>query len=973
MGQSVNDFTKPVMPRGLPDVLQGELESRWASYLAAAQTAGVRVPGQVGFRQRLASVLVQSEFVTRQLAGNPGMLPGLLDSGDLLADSLPGEIQRRLEVLATGCSTDQGLGRVLRDFRNREMVRIAFRDLAGWAPVEEVLTDLSQLADACIRVATAKLYAWHCALHGTPKDRQGRSQPLIVIGMGKLGAAELNFSSDIDLIFAYPEAGFVRKRGKLDLESFFTALGRRLIAVLGDTTANGFVYRVDMRLRPFGDAGPLVMDFAMLEEYYQAQGREWERYALIKARAITGDTDNIVRWEALLAPFVYRRYLDFGSLGQLRDMKAMIMREAARHGLERDIKLGPGGIREVEFIVQAFQLIRGGREPQLRERGLLRVLQALADMDLLPDFAARRLAGAYRFLRRVENRLQAVADQQTHRLPGTEADRARLAYSMGSNDWEAFSRELDGHRQFVNEQFQQVFGAPQLEAENSPDQRWATLWQDTLSQEEALARLAESGFAAPAEAWQRLQHTRQGIEPRLGQLGRRRLDRLMPLLLAAVSEAADPDATLGRLLLLIETIAGRSAYLALLVEHPLALSQLVRLCDASPWIATQLTRHPILLDELPDPRTLYHPPGREVLAQQLGQRLQQLEPDDLEQQMDVLRQFKQAAVLRVAAADVAGAIPLTAVSDYLTVIAEVVLAQVLDLAWQYMLKRHGRPLCRAGRGQRQPGFTVIGYGKLGGLELGYGSDLDLVFLHDSAGEEARSDGKKPLDNAVYFARLGQRVIHLLNTLTPSGMLYEVDMRLRPSGASGLLVTSLEAFRQYQRQEAWTWEHQALVRARPVAGDAGLAEGFARVREDVLRIRRDAGRLRSEVRDMRERMRAELGSHKPGLFDLKQDRGGIADIEFMVQYDILRWAYEFPDLTRFSDNLRLLDALAGHALLSTEDATILGDAYRAYRKRGHQLALQESPAQVEDWEFVDTRQRVSALWSRLMLDELSKYK
>ncbi len=958
--------TKFAIPQKLPESLRPSLEARWAAFQESAAHAAVPVPMQADFQAVISRVWACSDFVAQSCIREPELLRDLLSSGDLLGDYRADEFEEKLSGLVAGVSTDQALGQVLRRFRRREMVRIAFRDLAGWAPVDEVLRDLSELADACIRMALDCLYRWHCQVHGKPKDSQGKAQPLLVLGMGKLGAHELNYSSDIDLIFVYPQAGSVRKRVSLSLEEFFTQLGRRLIVVLDDNTADGFVFRVDMRLRPFGDAGPLVMDFDMLEDYYQTQGREWERYAMIKARAITGSPDAIHELEQLLRPFIYRRYLDFGTFEQLREMKGMIMREVERRGLQHNVKLGPGGIREVEFIAQAFQLIRGGREAALRSRSLLQVLNELVALDLMPAYAAERLSVAYRYLRRVENRLQEFDDEQTHVLPGDEQGRARLAFSMGCEDWDSFIEQLDEHRQFVHEQFQQVFGTPQTEQDDSDENGLAVLWLGEPTDEEAVERFAREGFDDPAEAWRLLVQTRQAIASRLGKRGRERLDKLMPLLLGAVGDTSAPTVTLSRILHLVEAIAGRSAYLALLVEHPMGLSQLARLCDASPWIATQLTQHPVLLDELLDPRTLYNPPARKQLEQQLAHRLSDIQEDDLEQQMEVLRHFKQSAVLRVAAADVMGATPLMSVSDKLTDIAEVVLARVLALGWEYMIKRHGKPLCSDKGKTRVPGFAVIGYGKLGGIELGYGSDLDLVFLHDSRGE-GRSDGAKPLDNAVYFARLGQRVIHLLNTLTPSGILYEVDMRLRPSGASGLLVSSLEAFLQYQQQEAWTWEHQALVRARPVAGDQALAEEFSKVRQSILQRSRDPAALKKEVRDMRERMRTELGNKKAGYFNLKQDVGGIADIEFMVQYCILRYAHDYPDLVEFSDNMRLLDGLARHDLLSAGEAEALGDAYRAFRKRGHQLALQDVDAVVEDWEFVNARETVSAAWSRLMLD------
>jgi glutamate-ammonia-ligase adenylyltransferase len=696
---------------------------------------------------------------------------------------------------------------------------------------------------------------------------------------------------------------------------------------------------------------------------------------MVKVRPLAGSPEACVELENLLRPFVYRRYLDFGAFEQLREMKGLIQRELERRGLHHDIKLGPGGIREVEFIVQAFQLVRGGREPALRERSLLKVLVTLARLNLLPESATQRLAEAYRFLRRVENRLQAYADQQTHQLPEDEEGRLRLAFTLGYSDWPTFLRALDKQRRYVHGQFEQVFSAPQAEENTtaSADSGFEALWAGVLDEAAAKHLLAEVGCEDCEEILRRLAAFRDCSALRsLGVRGRSRMDRLVPLLLGAVAETTAPTRTFVRVLEVIEAIAGRSAYLALLVEHPIALSQLVSLCAASPWITEQLARHPLLLDELLDPRQLYSPPKRETLERQLAERMGHIDAQDLEQQMDALRQFQKAAVLRVAAADVMGVTPLMVVSDHLTDIAEAVLQQVLTLCWRHLVKKHGVPGGRAGGRERPTDFTILAYGKLGGIELGYGSDLDLVFLHhDQASAnkaDGRTDGQKPVDNDVFYARLGQRIIHFLNTLTPAGVLYEVDMRLRPSGASGLLVSSLEAYAEYQRNEAWTWEHQALVRARVVAGDPELAAAFTTVRREVLGRERDPLALQREVREMRERMRQELVDRDPEHFDLKQGRGGIADIEFMVQYHVLRYAHVHPGLLVWSDNIRLLETLGAEGLLASGDAAYLADAYRHYRARVHQLTLQELPTVVAATEFRELREQVTALWQRVMETE-----
>lgn len=949
----------------LPAPLRSQVERNWEQYLQAAAAEGVAVPAHADFLKVLLRVWGCSEFVSRSCIQHPALLAGLLDSGDLLSDYLPSDYRARVARALNKVRNEEQLAATLRQLRRYEMVRIAWRDLAGWARLGETLRDLSLLAEACIEGALLPLEKWLRKEVGTPHSEQGVPQSMLVVGMGKLGARELNFSSDIDLILAFPEHGETRgKRRVLSNEEYFSRLGQGLIHALGANTVDGFVFRTDVRLRPYGDSGPLAMSFDAMEEYYQSQGRDWERYAMIKARVVAGEQGAAQQLQEMLRPFVYRRYLDYGAFESLRGMKALISSQVARKGMQDNIKLGPGGIREIEFIGQAFQLVRGGREPELRVRGIMHVLKLLAEREYLPHYVTDSLLLAYVFLRRVENRLQEFDDQQTHELPRDDTGRLRLAWSMGYADWSEFSLALERHRQTVQGHFEQVFAAPQSEKpgrEGAAD--FSALWREHLEDAQALELLQQAGFGDVHAVLQRIKQLRESHAYReRSEQSRARMDQLMPLLLGAVGGREGADECLFRIMLLLEAIAGRSVYVSLLVENPVALSQVVRLYAASPWIGMLLTRHPVLLDELLDARTLYELLDRRALEHELLQGLQKFDYDDLEQQMEALRYFKQSRVLHVAAADVARAMPLMEVSDHLTEIAEVVLDEVLQIALNALASRHGYPRCSANYDKAcTPGFCIIGYGKLGGIELGYGSDLDLVFLHDSRGDQQQTSGKKPIDNAVFFARLGQRIIHILNTLTPSGVLYEVDMRLRPSGASGLLVSDVDAFADYQREEAWTWEHQALVRARPVAGDEGVARQFRALRREVLCRKRDPGELQKEVREMRERMRGELSRGRAGRFDIKQDRGGIADIEFMVQYGVLRWAHEYPDLTEYTDNIRILEGLARNGLMPDEEARFLGDAYRSYRARTHRLALQEEPAVVEGDEFREISERVAAMW------------
>ncbi len=948
----------------IPESLRDRVRRDWQ--LLAENDAAVAAGIPPAWRDELVRVWAVSEFISLSCARAPALLAELLVT-DLSRSYDEHYYAEALARRLAGIENEAQLSERLRLFRRREMVRIAWRDLAGRADMVETTADLSHLADACIEQALSHLYRWHSAQWGTPIGAESRTpQQLVVIGMGKLGAHELNFSSDVDLIFAYPEDGETEGGARsLANQEFFIRLGQRLNAMLEAATAHGFVFRVDMRLRPFGESSALALSFDAMEDYYQVHGREWERYAMIKARVVAGDKVRGAELMKMLRPFVFRRYVDFGAFESLREMKAMIAREVQRKGMEDNVKLGAGGIREVEFIGQAFQLIHGGRVKTLQARRILTILEALRGFEFLPDFVVDELVLAYFFLRNTEHRLQEYAEEQTHLLPTSEEGRLRLAFAMGFGDWPTFERALRDHMRRVHQRFEQVFAAPQTEHASADTLDLTGVWQGILDEEQACAALAQAGYSDTAEVYRRVQQLRKGRSfLSLGTNGRTRMNHLVPLLLGAAGQHEQPDSTLYRLLALVESIAKRSAYLALLVENPIALSQLVRLCGASPWIAELLNRSPHLLDELLDPRTLYHPPPRAEFENELRQRLMLIEPDDLEGQMEALRQTRQAAMLRVAAADVMEAVPLMVVSDHLTDIAEAILDASMTTAWHHLVGRHGRPMCGSEL-VCDTGFAVIAYGKLGGIELGYGSDLDVVFLHSSESEGLATNGDKPLENAVFYARLAQRIIHILTARTPSGILYEVDTRLRPSGASGLLVSGVAAFRHYQESEAWTWEHQALVRARVVAGDPAIAEAFGAIRRTILSRPRDVAKLRHEVREMREKMRGHLVAGTAGQFDLKQGSGGIADIEFMVQYGVLAWSHDHPALLDWTDNIRLLEGFATAGLMRREDAQLLSDAYRAFRARVHRLTLQDLPAVVEESLFADYRQGVQRLWHELM--------
>jgi len=849
------------------------------------------------------------------------------------------EMSAFLQAHASG--DNDSLHRALRSLRKRVMLRVIARDLAGLATLDEVTSTLTALAETAIAHALASVEERLAARHGRPLAAvDGRALKLHVVGMGKLGGAELNVSSDVDLVFIYPEDGDTQGPRPISNHEYFTALGRGLIAALSETTADGCVFRVDMRLRPYGDGGPLVTSFDALENYFITQGREWERYAWIKARVLTGDQEAELMERVL--PFVYRRHMDYHAIAALRDLHRQIRQEVERRDIADNIKLGPGGIREIEFIAQVFQLIRGGREPGLRTQPTLAVLPQLAARNLLPEAAVQELAEAYGFLRNLEHRLQYLDDLQTHVLPASDADRLLVAEAMGFSDYPALAAALERHRGNVTRHFEAIFAAAP-EAEHA----LAHLWQGALDAERSLAVLAELGFRDPGAIGERLKSMRSASRYReMPAPSQALFDRVVPVAVEAAAAEKDPDVTLQRLFGLLESVSRRGAYLALLKEYPQALSRLAGMMSASPWVAQYLTARPILLDELLDARTLYAPPHWPSATRELRGQMDAA-AGDTEKQMDVLRHFKHAHTMRLIAQDLAGLLPIETLSDHLSDLACVVLEEVLRATW---------PLRPAHR--KDPRFAVVGYGKLGGKELGYASDLDIVFLHDDAAPEA----------AENYGRFALRINRWLTSITPAGVLYETDLRLRPDGAGGLMVSPLASYREYQMEKAWVWEHQALTRARFVAGDREIGATFEALRIEVLRKERDLEALRRAIAEMRGKLR-DAHPNRTQLFDLKHDPGGLVDVEFVVQYLVLGHARAHAELTGNIGNLALLKLAARLGLLAGSRAQAAHDAYRRLRHLQHALRLAgEQYARIEPREVAQEIRAVRELWKTVIGDE-----
>jgi glutamate-ammonia-ligase adenylyltransferase len=939
----------------VPEEFRAALERWWERACEQAEFADRYRALSDSHRAQLPRIVAASEFVAQALIQDPAALnPG---------DTYPGGLNAHYEAQVAGAQSVEQALFLLRQWRRREMVRIAWRDIAGTAGVTETLQAVSELADATIRAAVASAERHLLPIFGEPQRSNPAQPPFIVLGMGKLGGRELNFSSDIDLIFLFTEAGETSGPRVVDNEEYFNRLGREVIRLLDARNADGFVFRVDMRLRPFGDSGPLVVNLAALEDYLQQHGRDWERYAWVKARAIVGATAYASAYEEFVRPFVYRRYLDFGVFESLRNMKALIAREVGRRELEHHLKLGKGGIREVEFIVQSMQLVRGGSDRRLQNTALLQVLPLLAGSKLVSREDIAELTEAYLELRKAENALQMMRDQQTHTLPEDSLDRARLAMIMGFKDWEETSAALNATLDKVAAQFDALlFGTPDAQRRND-DIGVAWLDSDDAKIE---VELANGGFppteipavAAILESYRQAANYR-----RLDEAGHRRLYFILARLLKAAAAHASPTTVVQRVLRVLEAIGSRASYLALLKEQPAALDRLIEICAISGFLSRQIADFPLLLDELIDAKAFDELPTRAGFTLELAARTERLSPDDPERQVEALRQFQKVAVFTVALADLTGRLPLMRVSDRLTDIAELIVACCMDLAWQQMTQMYGTPYCgEEPAGLRPVAVAVAGYGKLGGLELGYASDLDLVFLHDSAGGIQLTDGEKPLDNGIFFLRLGQRIVHLLTMHSAAGRLYEVDMRLRPNGKGGFLMTGIDAFERYQLSEAWTWEHQALLRARAVAGDVKLRAAFEDVRRRTLSSAVRLETLRNDVLEMRLRMRKELSRSGPKEFDIKQDAGGIGDIEFLVQYWVLAGAQAHPELLTYTDNIRQLEGLAAVGMIDAATALWLKETYISYRTVLHHLSLEgDGERVVAGAPYQETRERLRAIW------------
>ncbi|MBY0346129.1 MAG: bifunctional [glutamate--ammonia ligase]-adenylyl-L-tyrosine phosphorylase/[glutamate--ammonia-ligase] adenylyltransferase [Neisseriaceae bacterium] len=894
------------------------------------------------FADQLEKACYHSHYLAQRLAARPELREALITHG---AHVFTWAEMRDFAAWATLYDTVEIFMAQLRLCRQAVLARLIFRDLNGHADLAEVMKTISLFARFVVQ--QARLAGEHAlSSFGQPKNAAGEVQRLLVVGMGKLGGDELNVSSDIDLIFIYPESGETDGRRSLSHQEYFTRLGKFIIKVLNEVTVDGFVFRVDMRLRPFGDAGPLVMSFNALENYLLTQGREWERYAWIKARVLWGENEAddaaTLALANLVRPFVYRRYLDYSSIDAMRGLHAQIRQEVRKKDAANNIKLGSGGIREVEFIAQVFQLTRGGRERVLQEKSTIKTLNLLAEKGLMPAQDVVRLQAAYAFLRHLEHRLQYVEDQQTQRLPDKIEALQRLALSMNYADALTFLAALQAHRDFVASQFEHVFGQPLADTPSNTLIRnpftqgaasqvslhcdavvvwWRNVQADLIFQAEEALFLEGLGFTQAQDCARYLHHFFNGQKYRqLPETTQQKIHLLMPEILKVVVVRSEPEAILVRFLSLIETISRRSAYLTLLATSARILDQVANVFAASDWLSAYLIQHPILLDDLLDAHFLERRIDWDVLAEQMQQQLSDC-AGDVEAQMDVLRQYQHAQIFLLARQELAGILTLEAVSDELSALAMMLVQAALRWAWLSLSQGAQAP-------QIEPAFAVIAYGKLGGLELGYRSDLDVIFLCDDV---------EPQTFELY-CKLARRISTWLSASTPAGRLYELDLRLRPNGESGLLVSRVTAFADYQENHAWLWEHQALTRARFVAGDVRVGQQFEAIRLAILQKHRDTTPVYQAIIEMRQKMRV---SHPAREDDVKYADGGIVDVEFMVQTLVLLHSRDFGNLLDNKGNIALLNRAAQHGLIPTELAEQVAAAYRYFRSWQHKKDLNPS--------------------------------
>lgn len=916
-------------------------------------------------RPEFRFVLALSEFVSNTIFSYPKECCSLIQEGALDDSSFHTDPDPFVKEYLDEKLNDFELKRRLRVIRRIHHMAIAWRDLCGFADIDEIFEKLSALAESIVLRLLEVVRTQLKKVYGDAFDSDGSPLPLLVIGMGKLGGQELNFSSDIDLIFTYPREGETAGPRVVTFREFFSKIVQRSANFLSDITSDSFCYRIDLRLRPFGDAGAIVNSFDALQIYYETQGRTWERYALVKGRILGqhGTLDAYAQeLTSMLRPFVYRRYLDYGAIQSLRKLKHLIESEVRRRCLNNNFKLGKGGIREVEFIAQAFSLMRGGRYYELREEALRKSLKNIISLDLIPRDICEKLDKCYVFLRRLENVIQEFSDKQTQNLPDNPKDMSRVLAAMNYSSEETFRHDLDEVMHFVHEEFKKVVAD---EEDSEEDYKNFDLWEADSDLEEMCAELEphmvnKDNTREMAGDILNLKVSLSRMP--VGPVGRETLLELMPKVIYLIAREPQSAALFKRMSGLIEKIALRTPYIQLLRDKNEVLERFIELLKENHFASELITSHPILLDELFIPQYFNKPPSPDEFLSMLQEQLLRIDRDDLEAVMEELRLFKKMMVFRIALSDKAGKLPLMKISDALTWLAEAFIKELIVIAWELNAKKYGEP---EGRSVEDPGIAVIGYGKLGGIELGYKSDLDMVFIKKAG--DGVTNGENSVPESIFYQRLIQRIMHLATTTTVGGILYDLDMRLRPDGDTGVLISDTDSFELYQKSRAWTWEHQALVRARPIAGSPDIIQKFNQIREEVIRTPRDERKLKEDVVSMREKMRSHLDRSGDSLYDIKHGVGGMIDIEFISQYLLLKYAPAYPQMKLWSDNVRILEECANLGIVDKNITDALISAYIDIRQVYHELSLADFPRVVAVSDRIPATFKVEEIWRKIFSD------
>ncbi|MFT5659139.1 MAG: glutamate-ammonia-ligase adenylyltransferase [Gammaproteobacteria bacterium] len=902
-------------------------------------------------QHKIERLAISSSYALIQICRNPSLLLKLneLKQFDLEKNSLVTACDGSPDIATTQ--------KILRQYRHAKLIEIIYLDVVNNISLKQTLIQLSNLADQLIKCALAAAEKHLIAKHGQPLDTNNNPITLNVIAMGKLGGQELNFSSDIDLICSYANEGELSGFGHLAYQEFFTRVVRLFAKLLNDTTEDGFVYRVDLRLRPWGKSGPVALHHMALEHYYQLHGREWEQYAMVKARIITGSDSDREYLNSILTPFVYRKYHDYRVFEGLASLKDQIDNQAKSKIMRDNIKVGSGGIREIEFFVQAFQILKGGRNKRLQSQQIFICFKILQSQNIVDSKTIEVLRKAYIFLRRLENRIQMIGDEQLHSCPHQPLVQARIAHSLNLPDWPAVQVQLDAHRARVSYHFNELFKAD-VEADNT------MVITDTIGDEkmdsQKIELMQSFGIHQASEINQKLaEFFASNSWGFMSAKAKQRFTRLLPDLLKSVSQTEDHPVLFARLLKLFSSIAGRSVYFELLYQNIPLLKNLVQLFDQSEWIAQEVAQYPMLLEHLIQVGDADKKFDRDQIADSLKIQLDNV-VGDTELELDVLRLFKREQTIVIAIAELSEEISAIKVSQYLSELAEIILHAVYLLASSALQNQYGMPFCTTDNISREANFAIIGYGKLGGKEMHYRSDLDVIFLHDSSGTEQVTNGTKSIDNNVYFARLAQKIISMTSILTSSGKLYEIDSRLRPEGASGLLVSSDHAYLKYQLDKAWTWEHQALVRARYVAGCQILEPVFKNMRTSILSIHRDPQKLVQDIVKMRDKISYNKGPKQNEICNIKYSKGCMVDIEFMVQYWVLLHANKVSSISAYSDNIGLIKELFRLNLISSKQYQLV-DIYQTYHHLLHRTVLQNNPAVIASDLIAEEVEHVNNCW------------